>query len=187
METLTQVNGVNTEQLFSTIKAIQDNPSLAKFNFRAKTNWIEGGHSRTEIKSFYGANQEDTTRTKKFILEGDEPPVLLGSNKGPNAVELILAGLASCLAVGFSYNAAAKNLQIDSMEFSLDGNIDLLGFLGLSKEVRPGYNNINLTVKIKSDASSEQLEELSDYVQKTSPVLDIIKNPVPVSIEIEKI
>jgi uncharacterized OsmC-like protein len=187
METSIQLNGVNVDQLFDTVKAIQENPKLAKFKFRARTNWVEGGHSRTEIKSFYGANQEDSSRTDSFVLEGDEPPVLLGANKGPNAVELMLAGLASCLAVGFSYNAAAKNIPIDSMEFNLEGDIDLHGFLGLSKEVRPGYGSINLSLKIKTDASGEQLEELSDYVQKTSPVLDIIKNPVPVNIEIEKV
>jgi len=99
--TVTTVNGVNVDQLIGTINAIKDNPSLARFQFRAETEWVEGGHSRTTLQGFYGAGQEDASRAKPFVLEGDEPPVLLGRNAGPNAVEAVLHALASCLSVGF--------------------------------------------------------------------------------------
>jgi uncharacterized OsmC-like protein len=179
------VNGVNVEQLVGTINAIKDNPSLAQFRFRATSKWINGGHSQTRIQGFYGAGSEDNSRSKPFILEGDEPPVLLGGNYGPNAVELVLSALASCLAVGFVYNASAQGIKIDGLEFSLEGDIDLHGFLGLSDKVRAGYNSIRLSYKVKSDAPRKKLVELCNYVQKTSPVLDIIRNPVPVTIEME--
>lgn len=175
-------NGVNVDQLIATINAIKENPDLAHFHFRATNEWVGGGHSRTSIQSFYGAGGEDTSRSKPFLLEGDEPPVLLGSNAGPNAVEAVLHALASCLAVGFVYNAAAQGIRVDSLEFDLEGDIDLHGFLGLSDQVRPGYQNIRLSYRVKSDAPRQKLEELCEYVQKTSPVLDIIRNPVPVSI-----
>ena len=175
-------NDVNVDQLIATINAIKDNPDLARFHFRAKNEWVSGGQSRTSIQSFYGAGGEDTSRSKPFLLEGDEPPVLLGSNAGPNAVEAVLHALASCLAVGFVYNAAAQGIRVDSLEFDLEGDIDLHGFLGLSDQVRPGYQDIRLSYHVKSDAPREKLEELCEYVQKTSPVLDIIRNPVPVSI-----
>jgi len=175
-------NGVNVDQLLATIKAIKENPDLARFQFRATNEWVSGGHSRTSIQNFYGAGGEDTSRGKPFLLEGDEPPVLLGSNTGPNAVEAVLHALASCLAVGFVYNAAAQGMRVDSLEFDLEGEIDLHAFLGLSDQVRPGYQNIRLSYRVKSDAPREKLEELCEYVQKTSPVLDIIRHPVPVSI-----
>lgn len=182
MTTTTTVNGVNVEQLVGTINAIKETPEIAQFKFRSQTKWISGGHSQTTIESFYGATQEDTSRTEPFVVEGDEPPVLLGQNKGPNAVEAVLGALASCLSVGFAYNAAALGINIEDLEFGVEGDIDLHGFLGLSEDVRPGYENIRLTVNVKSDATPEQLEQLSAHVQKTSPVLDIITNPVPVSI-----
>jgi uncharacterized OsmC-like protein len=175
-------NGVNIDQLVATINAIKDDPTLAQFRFRATNQWVNGGHSRTKIQSFYGAGLEDATRSQPFTLEGDEPPVLLGSNAGPNAVEAVLHALASCLAVGFVYNAAAQGIRVDSLEFDLEGEIDLHGFLGLSDQVRPGYQHIRLSYRVKSDAPREKLEALCEYVQKTSPVLDIIRNPVPVSI-----
>ncbi len=185
VQTQTIVNGVNVDQLVGTINAIKDNPDLARFKFRAETGWISGGHSRTQIQSFYGAGTEDTSRGKPFVLEGDEPPVLLGQNAGPNAVEAVLHALASCLSVGFIYNAAAQGIKVDSLEFKLEGDLDLHAFLGLSDKVRPGYQGIRLTYRVKSDAPREKIEALCDYVQKTSPVLDIIHNPVPVTIELE--
>ena len=181
----TLINGVNVDQLLATVNAIKQNPDLARFQFRARNEWLEGGHSRTFIQGFYGAGQEDTSRTKPFVLEGDEPPVLLGENAGANAVEAVLHALASCLAVGFVYNAAAQGIKIDSLEFELEGDLDLHAFLGLSDQVRPGYDNIRLSYRVKSDAPREKIVALCEYVQKTSPVLDIIRNPVPVSISLK--
>jgi uncharacterized OsmC-like protein len=183
--TKTNLNGVDVDQLMDTINAIQENPDLARFQFRARNEWINGGHSRTIIDGFYGAGEEDSSRPEPFVLDGDEPPVLLGHNNAPNAVETVLHALASCLAVGFIYNAAAQGIQVDNLEFELEGDLDLHGFLGLSEDVRPGYEQINLTYRVDSDASRQQIEELCAYVQRTSPVLDIIANAVPVSISLE--
>ena len=179
------VNGVDVGKLVETIDAIKANPELAKFKFRATNEWISGGHSRTSIQSFYGVGAEDTNRKKPFVLEGDEPPVLLGADNGPNAVETVLSALTSCLAVGFAYNAAARGIKIDSLDFSIEGDIDLHGFLGLSDEIRPGYENIRVNYRVKSDASRDKIEELCEHVQRTSPVFDIISNKVPVSVTLE--
>jgi uncharacterized OsmC-like protein len=181
----TLVNGVNVDQLVGTINAIKDNPGLAQFEFRAKTEWVGGGHSRTRIQGFYGAGQEDASRAQPFILEGDEPPVLLGGNAGPNAVEAVLHALASCLSVGFIYNAAAQGIKVESLDFDVEGDLDLRAFLGLSQEVRPGYQGIRVTYRVKCDAPRDKLEALCEYVQRTSPVLDIIANPVPVKVTLK--
>lgn len=182
----TMRHGIDIDQLVGTVKAIQENPDLARFQFRAVTEWVAGGHSRTKIQGFYGAGAEDASRDSPFVLEGDEPPVLLGTNVGPNAVETVLSALASCLTVGIVYNAAAREIPIESLSFVLEGDIDLQGFLGLSERVRPGYQNIRLSCRVKSDAPREKLEELWEYVQRTSPVLDIVRNPVPVLLTIDR-
>ncbi|KPV41926.1 osmotically inducible protein C [Thiohalorhabdus denitrificans] len=186
MTTKTVVNGVDVDQLVDTVGAIKEQPDIAKFRFRASNQWVNGGHSRTTIQSFYGAGQEDDTRSEPIVLDSDEPPVLLGENKGANAVETVLHALASCMSVGFAYNAAAQGIRVDGMEMDLEGDIDLHGFLGLSESTRPGYENIRLSCRIKTDASEDKLAELSEQVQKTSPVLDILRNPVPTSVHLEK-
>ena len=183
-ETMTALNGVNLEQLMGTIDAIKNDPEIAKFTFRSTTEWIDGGHSRTTVKNFYGAKQEDTSRAHAMIIEGDEPGVLLGHNHGPNAVEAVLHALASCVSVGIVYNAAALGIKIEDLSFDLEGDIDLNGFLGLDKSVRPGYNNVKMKVNVNSDTPREKLEELMTYVQETSPVLDIVRRPTPVQVEL---
>jgi len=180
------LNGVDVDKMVATIDAIKENPSLAQFQFRSETEWVNGAHSRTKIQGFYGAGAEDTSRKKPFVIEGDEPPVLLGTNAGANAVETVLAALASCMAVGFAYNAAARGIKISSLKFTLEGDVDLQGFLGISESVRPGYQNIRVNYRVKSDAPREKIEELCDYVQKTSPVLDIVHNGVPVTVTLEE-
>lgn len=180
-----RLNGIDIDGLVATVQAIQADPNLARFRFRSHTDWVSGGNVKTRIQGFYGAGHEDTSRTVPFTLEGDEPSVLLGTDKGPNAVEVVLHALASCLAVGFIYNAAARGIRVDALEFDIDGDLDLQGFLGLSEKARPGYEGIRVRYRVKADASQEKLLELCDYVQKTSPVLDILRNPVPVKVSLE--
>lgn len=178
-------NGVNVTQLVGTIDLIKQQPDLAKFRFSAHSTWRGGGRTETAIQKFYGAGQEDASRETPFTLVGDEPPVLLGGNAGPNAVEVVLHALTSCLTVGFIYNAAALGVEVRSMEYDIEGNLDLLGFLGLSDEVRPGYSGITVRYHVDTDAPREKVVELCEYVQKTSPVLDILRNPVPVAIMLD--
>lgn len=183
----TRIHGVDVDQLEETISHIESDPSLARFTFRANTKWEEGARSRTEIQGFYGAGKEDESRKRPFILEGDEPDVLLGTNQAPNAVETLLHALSSCLAVGFAYNAAARGIEVESVDFELEGDLDLHAFLGLAdpEESRPGYQNIDVRYRVKADAPREELVELCEYVQKTSPVMDALRNPVTVSVSMK--
>lgn len=176
------INGVDVERLGQTVQAVQQNPGLGASQFRAVNRWINGGHNRSTIKGFYGAGQEDTTRTKPFVLDADEPQVLLGKDQGANPVEFVLHALAACLTTSLVYHAAARGIHIESVESTLEGDLDLQGFLGLSDEVRRGYKQIRANFTVKSDASAEQLEALTTF----SPVYDIVSNPVPVSIQINK-
>ncbi|PWT88077.1 MAG: osmotically inducible protein C [Acidobacteria bacterium] len=180
------MNGVNVEQLFGTIDAIQSKPELARFQFRAENRWIDGAHNRSFIKSFYGAGREDDTRTRSFQLDSDEPAVLLGHDQAASAGEYVLHALAACLTGTLVYHAAALGIRIEKIESKLEGDVDLRGFLGLSDEVRNGYENIRVTFRIKADAPQEKIEELLDLAKKRSPVFDIISNPVPVSVQLEK-
>ncbi len=181
-----KLNGINVDQLMHTVETIKEQPDIAKFQFRANTQWLEGGHSRTKIQSFFGAGKEDDSRKKPFVLESDEPPIILGENQGPNAVESVLHALASCISVGFAYNAAAQGIKIDELELNVEGDIDLHGFLGLSENIRPGYENIRMNYKVKADAPENKIQELCEHVQKTSPVLDLLRNSVPVLVNMEK-
>lgn len=179
-----KINGVNVDQLFATIGAIKETPGLASFKFRAANKWINGGHNRTTIKGFYGAGQEDTSRTAAFELDNDEPAVLLGEDKGANPVEQVLHALAGCLTTSLVFHAAAQGITIDEVESEYEGDIDLRGFLALSDKVRNGYQNVRVTFRIKADAPAEKLQELIELAQQRSPVFDTLSNPVSIKVKL---
>jgi uncharacterized OsmC-like protein len=175
-------NGVNVDDLQNTMQVVQNDPELAKFEFRVKNNWIDGGHCISCIKSFYGVGAEDTRPEEAFIMESDHPNVLLGNEKAATPPEIILHALGSCLTAAMTYHAAANGIDIDGAESTIEGGVDLHGFLGLDPKVRKGFNYIKVKLKVKSDAPMDELEKLA----KHSPVFDIITNPTPVSIEFIK-
>lgn len=181
-DTTLKLNGVDVDRLQKTIAAIDADPDLARFHFRARTEWEGGARSRTTVQEFHGAGQNDASREQPLELVGDEPPVLLGENHGPNAVETVLHALTSCLTVGFVYNAAARGIEVRSLDFDIDGELDLRPFLGLSDEKPAGYDEIRVEYRVDADATPDQIDELCAHVQRTSPVLDVLSRPVPVTI-----
>ena len=183
--TTTVRNGIDVDQLVQTIEATQADEAVGTFTFRAHSTWKDGTHNIGTIDGFTHAGQQDDTRTEPFQLEGDEPPVLLGSNQGPNAVELVLQALGFCYAVGYVANAAAKGIDITRMDYEVEGDLDVRSFLGQDGP-RPGFTSIRVTGRVSSpNATQEQLVALCEYVQATSPVRDIIANEVPVATSLE--
>ncbi|HSB06301.1 MAG TPA: OsmC family protein [Thermodesulfobacteriota bacterium] len=179
------VNGVNVKELFSTIDAIKGKPDIAKFKFRATNKWTNGTHNRATVKDFYGALKEDNSRTP-MVFELDEPPVLLGENRGANPVEYLLAALSGCLTTSLVAHASARGIEIKGLESRYEGDIDLRGFLGISEDVPVGFQNIRVYFKIDADVSEEQKEELIRIAQKYSPVFNTITRSASVSVHLDK-
>lgn len=177
------VNGVNVDELFGTIDAVKKAPVIAKFRFRAGNRWMGGGHNRTTVANFYGT-QQDHERKEPFVLDADEPPLLLGRDLGPNPVEYALTALAACVTTSIVYHAAAKGITIRAMESRLEGDIDLQGFLGIRDDVPRGYQAIRMVVDIDADAPPEKLEEIVRLGPTYSPVYDTITRAVPVSVSL---
>lgn len=174
------VNGVDVDQLGETIRTIREHPELGKFGFRARNTWQRvGGYNRTTITDFHGVG-EDIEHRQEFVLEADEPPVLLGEDRGANPVEHLLNALVTCLTTSLVYHAAARGIVIDELESTIEGDMDLRGFLGISDEVRKGYENIRVSFRVKSDASPRDLEECARF----SPVFDVVTHGTPVDLEI---
>jgi len=180
-----KVNGVNVDQLFSTINLIKEKPEIAQFKFRASNQWISGTHNRATVRDFYGALTEDTSR-EPMVFEIDEPPVLCGSNLGANPVEYLLVALSGCLTTSLIAHAAARGIEIKKVTSRYEGDIDLRGFLGISEEVPVAYQQIGVYFKIDADRSEDEKLELIRMAQKYSPVFNSITKPISVSVELDK-
>ncbi len=185
MEHLTKsiVNGFDSEEIVGTINAIQANPEIAKFEFRVRNKWITGGHNKATVKDFYGGGEEDTSRKEAWVFDNGEPPILLGNNEGANPVEYLLTALSGCMTTTMALHAAARGIEIDSIESKFVGDLDVQGFLGLDDQVRNGYERIKVTFDIKGNLSDEQKRELIGFAYN-SPVFDVITNKVPVNVEL---
>jgi uncharacterized OsmC-like protein len=177
-------NGVDTPTLLATVDAVRGQPALAKFKFRATGRWLNGTHSALRVEAFDGAGG---THTHAFdrTFDADHPAVLVGSDQGPTPVEFLLLGLAGCITAGIANIAAARGVTLTEVESRIEGDIDLLGLLGLSKEVRNGYQGIRASFKIRGDASPDKLREIVERSRDLSAVYDVLTNGVPVAFDID--
>jgi uncharacterized OsmC-like protein len=177
-------NGVDTEQLYGTLDAIKALPELGPFQFRARNRWIDGAHSRTTIRGFYGVGQEDHTRLSEFVVDAGEPAILLGADSGPSPAEYLLHALAACLTTSLVYVAAARKIRLTEVESRLEGDMDVRGALGLSDEVRNGFTSIRVAFTVRGDAPADTLRELLARAQQRSPVYDMVTSGVPVTVDV---
>ena len=177
------LNGMDVDQAMATIRAISDDPEIARFRFRARNRWITGGENRSTIKDFYGAKAEDTSRAEAWEFTNGEPPVLLGHNEGANPVEFLLNALAGCVTTTFVLHAMARGIKVNTLATELEGDIDLHGLLGMNDAVNPGYEEIRIRMQVDADCSDAALADLMAYAQAHSPVCNTICRPVPVKIE----
>ncbi|HCA43552.1 MAG TPA: osmotically inducible protein C [Bacteroidetes bacterium] len=185
METETKtkvVNGVDLRRLGETIRTVKAQPEIGIFRFKNSNQWIDGGLNRSVIKDFYGAGKDDDTRKEAFILDNDEPDILLGSDNAPNPVEYVLHALAGCITTSIVYHAAAVGYKLDKVETEIEGCLDLNGFLGINPEIRNGYQFINVKVKIEGNVTEKEKEEIIKFGPKFSPVFDTLTGRVPVDV-----
>jgi uncharacterized OsmC-like protein len=179
----TTLNGLDTQKLVETVGALKANPTLAKFEFRARNRWISGGENRSTIKEFYGAGAEDASREEPFEFTNGEPPVLLGDNEGANPVEFLLHALAGCVTTTTVLHAAARGIEIEALSTTLVGDIDLQGLLAIG-DVPAGYRGIRIEMDIKAkNASDADLDDLLQFAQARSPVCNTVCRPVPVVVQ----
>jgi len=176
-------NGIDTPTLLATIDAVGAQPELAKFQFRATNRWQTGTHSRTRIQAFSGAGGEQM-HVKEFVYDADHPKVLVGRDQAPTPVEFLLHALTACLTAGIGNIAAARGVTLSEVESRIEGDIDLRGILGLSDQVRNGYQQLRVDFTIKGDAAPEVLEKIVEQSRKRSAVYDVLTKGVPVTISV---
>ncbi len=177
-------NGVNVEALLGAREALTEAPDAAKFKWRASVKWINGTHSKSTIEGFYGLGEEQKHKST-FTFDADHPEVFASEDNGATPVELVLAGLASCLTAGVAAVAQNRDIQLRSVSATLEAGMDVRGILGADPDVRNGFDGIKVTYNIDADASRDDIEALVVQSQKRSAVFDIITNPTNVTVEVE--
>jgi uncharacterized OsmC-like protein len=176
-------NGVNVEALLAARKALGEAPEAAKFTWKATCDWKKGTHSRTSIEKFYGLGSDQSHKTK-FTFDADHPEIFASEDNGATPVEIVLAGLASCLTAGIAAVAQNREIQLRRVTSTLEAGMDIQGILGMDSDVRNGFDGIKVTYNIDADATPEEIRAIVAQSQKRSAVYDIITNPTNVTVEV---
>ena len=170
MASATVVNGLNVQGIQDMMEMIKAQPQVAKAAFYATTIWRGGFHNEAVVKPFsLGGSINDTARDKAFTIVGDHPQELLGTDKGPASIEVLLSALGHCLASGWATYGAHMGIAIEGLRVEVEGDIDLQGMLALPEPgvVAPGFQDIRATYYVKSSAPREQLAQMAEDLSPT--------------------
>jgi uncharacterized OsmC-like protein len=175
------INDVNVDAMKDLDRKLRDNPALAKRTVKVRSSWLRGTKTMVEIGEHQVAGARVTPPTRKFVVTADAPPGLGGVDAGPAAVEVLLAALTGCLTSGIAANAALFDVPLDALDIDLEADIDLRGVFGHDKAVRNGFSAIRYTVTMQSPADEAKVRRCKETIDRKSPVLDVLTQPVTVS------
>ena len=175
-------HGVDTPTLLATINAVAGQPELARNSNSAQRT--DGSTAPTAGRRcpISRAPAVSTATAKRRMADGDHPAVLCGADRAPTPVEWVLHALATCLTAGIANIAAARGVTLQTGGVELTSDIDLRGLLGLSKEVRNGYERMSISFRIEGDAPPEKLRAIVEQSRARSAVFDMLTNGVPIAI-----
>jgi uncharacterized OsmC-like protein len=163
-------NGVNVPAVVAYAQQLQSDAPLDGTPFRADVRWRGGFRNEIRVR--------DLPPTY-----ADEPETLGGTNTAANPVEQILGALGSCLAIGYTAGAVARGITIEDLRIELSGNIDLPVFFGL-KAGHAGYEHVDATVFLTTDASRDAVDALPEDVFRTSPVGNTLERPAVLDVRV---
>jgi uncharacterized OsmC-like protein len=178
-------NGINLQALLDARVALGEDPSLAQFVWRSSCRWESGTHTYSTIEKFSGLGGEQSHHTV-FGYDVDHPECFAAEDHGPTPVELVLVGLAGCLAAGVASVAQMREIQLRSVTATLEGAMDLYGVLGIDPTVRNGFNAVTVHFAIDADATQQDIDALVAQAQKRSAVYDIIANPTNIVVDVNR-
>ncbi|MHC4697043.1 MAG: OsmC family protein [Planctomycetota bacterium] len=171
----TKINGIDADALRQTMDDVSRDPSKGIARFEVTTAWKGGTKSETRVEGWELGGQR---LEKNFTIPIDEPPELLGNMTAANPQEYLMAAMNACMLATYVAACSMQGISLESLEIETGGTLDLRGFLGLDKNVKPGYDEIEYTVRIKGDGTPRQFQAVHDWVMATSPNYWNIANPV---------
>ncbi|HEX2224766.1 MAG TPA: OsmC family protein [Thermoanaerobaculia bacterium] len=140
-----------------------------------------------EVKTIGESMARSTTEVRSFKIFMDEPPELGGRDGAPSPLEFIFAAHGGCLSYMTFFIGKELGIDVQGTEVTVSGSLDPAKFAGKDRSVRAGYQAVNVEIRVKADATPEQLEKLRQEVEARCPVSDNIANPTPIHIALSAI
>lgn len=177
-----RVNGVSVDAFFNAVHVMSNVASLGHYQFRAHNQWLDGGHTRTKVKDFFGAGTEQTSRATPFVMESDFPAVFKGTDRAMDPLEHLLAAIGACITTTIVWHAAARGIHVEAIDTWVEGDIDLQGWFGIARDLRPGYSEIRVSIDLEAEVPDETLDQLVGLGTEYSPLFDTISRGTRVAV-----
>lgn len=104
----------------------------------------------------------------------DSAPGLLGYGLAPTVEEHLLGVTGTCLTHIFEVQAASRNVLLDSLELTVDGQVSPRFGSNVRSPAR--YSDIRYKVRIESPASEQEIDALRQSVEATCPLYNLVKD-----------
>ena len=176
-------NGINVTALGEIVATIKQQPELGASKFHSESRWDDNRRVTTTVDDFAIGGRE-LARRHPHRIDTDVPTTMTGNDHGPTPTELSLGALGACVTTTLVTHAAFKDIQLDSLQVRVEGDIDLRGFLGISDEVRVDCHKVRIDVQIVAALPEAQLREFVVSASRFAPVLDLYRRGTEVEIAI---
>lgn len=164
--TTSVLNGIDVAALQRLVDDVSAAPAKGVAGFRVATEWKGGAKSEARVDSWSLGGQR---KERNFTIAADEPPELLGTATAPNPQELLMAAMNACIMATWVAQCAAHGVELESLSIESEGDLDLRGFLGIDPNIKPGYDRVNYTVRIKGSGDRAIYDKIDRIVRRTSP------------------
>jgi uncharacterized OsmC-like protein len=176
-------NGLDLRVLHEAVDAIREEPEAGAITVRTRHRWDSGFAVDGYAQEFEDA---DGVTPRTFRFRTDWPPEVGGDDSGASPGEVVLAALGGCVAMTYITKAAMRGIDIEDLEVSIEGRVDLRGFFELDP-VRAGLSNVSITVRVRSTAADSDLDDLGRAVARSSAVFDTLANPVSMQLAVQRL
>jgi uncharacterized OsmC-like protein len=98
--------------------------------------------------------------------------------------DLLLGALAACAQITCQMVATAMGIQFNRIEVKVEGDLDLQGTLGVSKEAPVGFESIRVRFEMDApEATAEQLRALREKTEQYCVVMQTLTHPPLIQVD----
>jgi uncharacterized OsmC-like protein len=114
----------------------------------------------------------------RAIYEAQAHAGVGGEGSGACSGDLLLGALAACAQITCQMVAAAMGVPTEKIDVTVEGDLDLQGTLGLSKEAPVGFEKIRVKFDVRApQATAEQLSALQAKTEQYCVVMQTLQRP----------
>ena len=176
-----RINGIACHALKQMIQDVARDADKGRVKLQVTTAWKGGVSSDSRVTTL---ELDGRKLPRIFTVRMDEPPEFLGDNTGPNPQEMLMAAFNACVLSGYVAGCALEGILLEELTIETEGELDLRGFFGLDASVKPGYDQIHYTVRIRGNGTAEQFQKVHETVLATSPNRWNIANTIQLKTEL---